>query len=228
MTFKSPQNHVAQSLRLVPTHFRMAHACITVAQFIAKKTSLGKRHAKAVLSRGEVFLNQTAITDGSQELGKFDQLTVSGEILQTHVPRCDTEDFQVFLNTMASEVSVKKESASCWFSTTRAGTRPKGWTGTISSRSSCHLTVPISTLSSSSGSISKVTTLQATSQSAWRSSTTSSSNPCECCSTGQKPSARSAEPLRVTATIFGKRSKRCSQLGPVADRKPQQGWGGNP
>lgn len=55
-----------------------------------------------ISGRGEVFLNQTAITDGLQELGKFDQLTVSGEILQTHVPRCDTEDFQVFLNTMAS------------------------------------------------------------------------------------------------------------------------------
>ena len=60
---------------------------MTVAQFIAKKTGLGKRHAKAVLGRGEVCLNQTAITDGSQELGKFDQLTVSGEILQSHVPR---------------------------------------------------------------------------------------------------------------------------------------------
>ena len=60
---------------------------MTIAQFIAKKTGLGKRHAKAVLSRGEVFLNRTAINDGSQELGKFDQLTVSGEILQSHVPR---------------------------------------------------------------------------------------------------------------------------------------------
>ena len=60
---------------------------MTVAQFIAKKTGLWKRHAKAVLGRGEVCLNQTAITDGSQELGKFDQLTVSGEILQSHVPR---------------------------------------------------------------------------------------------------------------------------------------------
>jgi 16S rRNA pseudouridine516 synthase len=65
----------------------MADACVTVAQFIAKKTGLGKRHANAVLGRGEVLLNQTAITDGSQELGKFDQLTVSGEILQFRVPR---------------------------------------------------------------------------------------------------------------------------------------------
>jgi len=60
---------------------------VTVVQFIAKKTGLGKRHAKAVLGRGEVCLNQSTITDGSQELGKFDQLTVSGEILQSHVPR---------------------------------------------------------------------------------------------------------------------------------------------
>jgi 16S rRNA pseudouridine516 synthase len=65
----------------------MAHTCVTVVQFIAKKTGLGKRHAKAVLGRGEVCLNQSTITDGSQELGKFDQLTVSGEILQSHVPR---------------------------------------------------------------------------------------------------------------------------------------------
>ena len=65
----------------------MADACVTVAQFIAKKTGLGKRHAKTVLGRGEVFLNQAAVTDGSQELGKFDQLTVSGEILQFRVPR---------------------------------------------------------------------------------------------------------------------------------------------
>jgi 16S rRNA pseudouridine516 synthase len=79
--------HTSQGLRLAQTHFRMAHTCVTVAQFIAKKTGLGKRHAKAVLGRGEVCLNQTAITDGSQELGKFDQLTVSGEILQSHVPR---------------------------------------------------------------------------------------------------------------------------------------------
>ena len=60
---------------------------MTVAQFIAKKTGLGKRHAKAVLGCGEVFVNQTAITDGSQELGKFDQLRVSGKILQSQVPR---------------------------------------------------------------------------------------------------------------------------------------------
>lgn len=65
----------------------MADACVTVVQFIAKKTGLGKRHANAVLGRGEVLLNQTVITDGSQELGKFDQLTVSGEILQFRVPR---------------------------------------------------------------------------------------------------------------------------------------------
>lgn len=65
----------------------MAHARVTVAQFIAKQTRLGKRYAKAVLCRGEVFLNQSLITDGLQELGKFDQLEVAGKIIQSHVPR---------------------------------------------------------------------------------------------------------------------------------------------
>ena len=60
---------------------------MTVAQFIAKQTRLGKRYAKGVLRRGEVFLNESRITDGSQDLGKFDKLKVAGKIIQSHVPR---------------------------------------------------------------------------------------------------------------------------------------------
>lgn len=60
---------------------------MTLAQFIAKKTGLGKRHAKAVLDCGEVILNHSIVYDGFIALGKFDHLTVSGEILQSHTRR---------------------------------------------------------------------------------------------------------------------------------------------
>lgn len=60
---------------------------VTISQFIAKKTRLGKRHAKSVIDRGEVFLNLSIVTDGSISLGKFDHLTVSGEILQSNTRR---------------------------------------------------------------------------------------------------------------------------------------------
>ena len=60
---------------------------MTLAQFIAKKTGLGKRHAKAVLDCGEVILNHSIVYDGFIALGKFDNLTVSGEILQSHTRR---------------------------------------------------------------------------------------------------------------------------------------------
>lgn len=60
---------------------------MTIAQFIAKQTGLGKRHAKAVLERGVVVLNGKVITNGSLVLGKFDHLQVSGEILQSCIRR---------------------------------------------------------------------------------------------------------------------------------------------
>lgn len=62
-------------------------SAVTITQFIAKKTGLGKRHAKAVLDLGEVFLNRIVVTDGSQRIGKFDHLTVCGGILQANIPR---------------------------------------------------------------------------------------------------------------------------------------------
>jgi len=60
---------------------------MTVAQFIAKRTGLGKRHAKQLLEKGDVFLNNTLVTDGTVALGKFDTLVAGGEILQEKTPR---------------------------------------------------------------------------------------------------------------------------------------------
>jgi len=60
---------------------------VTISQFIARKTGLGKRHAKAALDRGEVFLNRTLVTDGSLPLGKFDHLIAAGETLQSRTRR---------------------------------------------------------------------------------------------------------------------------------------------
>lgn len=58
-----------------------------LVEFIAKRSGLGKRHAKAVIVRGEVFLNHSVTTDGSVPLGKFDHLAVSGEIFQSATAR---------------------------------------------------------------------------------------------------------------------------------------------
>ncbi|MES2981441.1 MAG: pseudouridine synthase [Verrucomicrobiota bacterium] len=60
---------------------------MTISQFIAKQSGLGKRHAKKLLETGQVFLNHTAITDGNLPLEKFDHLTVNGEILQARTAR---------------------------------------------------------------------------------------------------------------------------------------------
>lgn len=60
---------------------------MTISQFIAKKTGRGKRHAKSLLENGEVFLNHQSVTDGSLALAKFDHLIVSGEVLQSRIPR---------------------------------------------------------------------------------------------------------------------------------------------
>ena len=60
---------------------------MTVAQFIAKRSGLGKRHAKELLESGVVFLNGERVTDGSLPLGKFDHLITGGEILQANTPR---------------------------------------------------------------------------------------------------------------------------------------------
>lgn len=60
---------------------------MNVLQFIAKRTGLGKRHAKRLLENGEVILNGDPITDGTTPLGKFDHLIAAGETLQSHTSR---------------------------------------------------------------------------------------------------------------------------------------------
>lgn len=60
---------------------------MTVSQFIAKRTGLGKRHAKKLLENGDIFLNGHTITDGTLPLGKFDHLSAAGEILQANTRR---------------------------------------------------------------------------------------------------------------------------------------------
>jgi len=54
---------------------------------IAKRSGLGKRHAKSLLERGEVFLNHTVATDGTVPVRKFDHVSAAGEILQSNVAR---------------------------------------------------------------------------------------------------------------------------------------------
>jgi len=60
---------------------------MTLTQFIAKRTGLGKRHAKRLLENGEVILNGKPTGDGAITIGKFDHLVVSGEILQSNTAR---------------------------------------------------------------------------------------------------------------------------------------------
>jgi 16S rRNA pseudouridine516 synthase len=60
---------------------------VNVLQFIAKRTGLGKRHAKKLLESGEVILNGQPLTDGCLPIGKFDQLIAAGENLQENTPR---------------------------------------------------------------------------------------------------------------------------------------------
>jgi 16S rRNA pseudouridine516 synthase len=60
---------------------------MTVAQFIAKRTGLGKRHARNLLENGEVILNGTVVTEGGLPLGKFDHLLSAGETLQANTRR---------------------------------------------------------------------------------------------------------------------------------------------
>lgn len=60
---------------------------MTLSQFIAKHSGLGKRHAKKLLEAGQVYLNHQPVTDGSISLGKFDHLSANGEILQARNAR---------------------------------------------------------------------------------------------------------------------------------------------
>lgn len=60
---------------------------MTLTQFIAKRTRLGKRHAKKLLENHHIILNGTIVTNGTLPLGKFDHLTAAGEILQATTRR---------------------------------------------------------------------------------------------------------------------------------------------
>ena len=60
---------------------------MTLAQFIAKRSGLGKRHAKKLIESGEITLNGEIVTDGNVPLGTFDHLSAKGEILQARTAR---------------------------------------------------------------------------------------------------------------------------------------------
>ncbi|MBC7980462.1 MAG: pseudouridine synthase [Armatimonadetes bacterium] len=58
-----------------------------IVNFIAKKSGLGKSHAKALLASHEVFLNHSLVTDGAVPVAKFDHLMAGSEIFQSREPR---------------------------------------------------------------------------------------------------------------------------------------------
>lgn len=60
---------------------------MTLFQFIAKRSGLGKRHAKKLIEAGEVRLNGEIVTDGNLPLEKFDHLSTNGEVLQARTAR---------------------------------------------------------------------------------------------------------------------------------------------
>jgi 16S rRNA pseudouridine516 synthase len=60
---------------------------MTLSQFIAKRTALGKRHAKKLLESGDIILNGQPVSDGSLPIGKFDHLIAAEETLQANTPR---------------------------------------------------------------------------------------------------------------------------------------------
>ncbi len=60
---------------------------MNVLQFIAKRTGLGKKHAKKLLENGEIILNGDPVTDGTTTLDKFDHLVAAGESLQSNTRR---------------------------------------------------------------------------------------------------------------------------------------------
>ncbi|MEY3395512.1 MAG: hypothetical protein RL346_1748 [Verrucomicrobiota bacterium] len=60
---------------------------MTLTQFIAKHSRLGKRHAKDLLESGQVSLNHQPVTDGNLPIGTFDHLAAKGEILQARTAR---------------------------------------------------------------------------------------------------------------------------------------------
>ena len=60
---------------------------MTLSQFIAKSSGLGKRHAKKLIEAGDVRLNGEIVIDGNLPLEKFDLLSAKGDILQARTAR---------------------------------------------------------------------------------------------------------------------------------------------
>jgi 16S rRNA pseudouridine516 synthase len=56
-------------------------------EFIAKRSGKGKRYAKSALESGEVLLNHAIAQDFNVLIGKFDHITIAGEVIQAKIPR---------------------------------------------------------------------------------------------------------------------------------------------
>lgn len=55
--------------------------------FIAKRSGQGKRYAKRALEGGEVLYNHSVVNDGGIFVGKFDHITLAGEVMQAKIAR---------------------------------------------------------------------------------------------------------------------------------------------
>lgn len=75
--------------------------------FIAKRTKLGKRHAKNMLGKGNVILNGDLVRDGNVALGKFDHVIVAGETLQYRTHRI------VLINKPTGVLSATTDPTQC-------------------------------------------------------------------------------------------------------------------
>ena len=76
---------------------------MNILQFIAKRTGLGKRHAKKLLENGEIILNGDPVSDGTTPLSKFDHLIAAGDVLQSNTRRI------ILLNKPAGILSATKD-----------------------------------------------------------------------------------------------------------------------
>ncbi len=76
---------------------------MNILQFIAKRTGLGKRHAKKLLENGEIILNGDPVSDGTTPLSKFDHLIAAGDVLQSNTRRI------IVLNKPAGILSATKD-----------------------------------------------------------------------------------------------------------------------
>lgn len=60
---------------------------LKLEDFIAKRLSIGRRTARARLRAGEVTVAGESTSDARREVTRFDEVTVSGETLQSSLPR---------------------------------------------------------------------------------------------------------------------------------------------